>query len=138
MCIGPEVVEALGQEACHVDGVGRGELHVLVEFSIHEGVLYHCLAIVEDAVHLDGGDVLSEGGELAFLDGRYLALGIEHIDVDALYAKEAVGNGRTGVARGGNEDIDEALTSLLLVEIAQKACHKACADILEGEGGTME
>ena len=35
-CIGVEVVESLRQESCHIDRVGRGELHVLVEFLVHE------------------------------------------------------------------------------------------------------
>ena len=159
----PEVVEALGEEACHVDGVGRGEFHVEVEFLVHEGALHHCLAIVEDTVHLDGGDVLSQGGELALLDGRDLALGVEHVDVDAGDAKETVGHGRTGVAGGGNKDIDlrsssfllgitqtslvllklrasvyKAVSSLLLVEIAQQAGHEACAHVLEGQCGAVE
>ena len=136
--IGPEVIETLGQETCHVDGVGRGEFHVLVEFLVHEGALHHCLAIVEDTLHLYGGDVLPEGGELALLDGRDLALGIEHVDMDAGDTEETVGNGRTRIAGGGNKNIDQSVASLLLVEIAKQACHEACAHVLEGQCGSME
>ena len=34
--IGIEVIECLWQETCHIDRVGRGELHVIVEVGIHE------------------------------------------------------------------------------------------------------
>ena len=76
-----------------------------VEVGIHEGGLDETLAVVEDTIDFDGGDVLPQGGELTFLDGRHLTLGIEDIDVDALDAEEAVGNGGASVARGGYEDV---------------------------------
>ena len=64
-----EIVECLGQEAGHVDAIGRCQFHVLVQLRIHEGVLDQCLTIVEDTVHLNGGDVLAECCELTLLDG---------------------------------------------------------------------
>ena len=67
--IGVEVVECLWQETGHVDRVGRCQFHVLVQLRIHEGVLDQCLTIVEDTVHLNGGDVFAECCELTLLDG---------------------------------------------------------------------
>ena len=93
-----KIVEGLGQETCHVDGIGRGELHVTVQFCIHESVLHQRLAVVEDAIHLDGGDVLPEGGELTLLNGAYLSFGIEYIDMNTFYAKKTIGDGRTRIA----------------------------------------
>ena len=115
--IGVEIIERLGQEAGHVDGVGRSQLHVVVQLLVHEGTLHQRLAIVEHAVHLDGGDVLAECGELALLNGRHLSLGIEHIHVDALHAQESVGNGRTRVAAGGHQHVHLFRLALFLDEI---------------------
>ena len=106
LCYCPEVVEGLGQEAGYVDGVSAGELHVSIQVGIHEGRFDQALAIVEGAVNLKGGDVLSQGGELLLLDKAYLAFGVEYIDVDAGYAQEAVGYGTACVAGGGDEDVD--------------------------------
>ena len=92
LCVGPEVVEGLREEAGDVDAVGGGQTHVGVEVGIHEGGLDESLAVVEDAIDLYGGDVLAQGGELTFLNGRHLALGIEDIDVDALNTEESVGH----------------------------------------------
>ena len=95
------------------------------------------LAVVEHTVYLDGGDVLSQCGELAFLDRTDLALGVEYIDVDAVDTKETVGDCRTRVTAGGDEHIDLSGT-LLTDEILKEACHETGTDILECQGGTME
>ena len=49
--IGVEVVERLRQEAGHVDGVGRREHFLLIEFLVHERVLDQRLAVIKDTVH---------------------------------------------------------------------------------------
>ena len=137
---GPEVVERLGQEAGYCDAVGRGETHVPVEVGIHEGGLHEGLTVVEDAIHLNGRDVLAKCGELTLLDGTDLALGIEHIDVDALYTEEAVGYSRTCVARGGNENIDGPSPGLTRGgrEILEQTGHEAGTHILESKCGAVE
>ena len=113
-----------------------------IQLFVHKGRLHQRLTVVEHAVHLDGGDVLAQRRELALLNRAYLALRIEHIDVDAVNAEEAVGNGRTRVATGSHEDVYRSLSFFLFPlssdKVLQQTRHKACADILEGEGGTME
>ena len=136
-CIGVEVVESLRQESCHIDRVGRGELHVLVEFLVHESRLDKRLAVVEHAIHFEGCDVLSEGGELAFLNLAYLPLRIEHIDVNAVNTEESIGYSRTCIARSSNEHVD-FLLAFLTHEVLQQTGHEARAYILEGEGRAME
>ena len=64
----------------------------------------------------------------------------------AVNTEEAVGNGGARVSRCGYEDIHLAAVvltaaarlSLLAQEILQQTRHEACADILEGECGTVE
>ena len=109
-----------------------------VELLVHEGALHQPLAVVEDAVDLDSRDVAPQRGELALLDGRHLALGIEHVDVDAIDAEEAVGHGRPRVAAGGYEHVDLLVSALLADEVLQQARHEAGADVLEGQRGTVE
>ena len=144
-CVGVEVVERLRKEAGHVDGVGRRELHVLIQFLIHKGRLYQCLAVVEHTVYLDSRDVLAQCGELALLNGTDLALRIEHINVDAVNAEEAVGYGRTRVATGSHEYVHRfvccdviATYRTVTQEVLQQTGHKAGTDVLEGEGGAVE
>ena len=79
---------------------------MLVQFSIHEGILDQCLTVIENTINLNGGDVLSKCGELALLNGADFAFGVEHIDVDALNTEGTVGNCATCVARSSHEDVD--------------------------------
>ena len=109
-----------------------------VQLVVHEGRLDQPLAVVEDAIDLDGGDVLSEGGELALLNGADLALGVEHVDVDAVDAEEAVGHGRAGVARCGHEHVDLLAAAFHAYEVLQQSGHEPCADVLEGERRSVE
>ena len=67
-----------------------------------------------------------------------LALGVEHVDVYAFNAEESVGHGTACVARGGNEDIDLFVSSLTTDEVLEQTCHEACADVFEGECGTVK
>ena len=110
---------------------------MLVQVCVHEGALHQGLAVVEHAVHLDGRDVLAQRGELALLNRADLAFGIQHVDMHALHAQEAVGHGAAGVARGGHQHIHQALT-LAAAEVAQHACHETGAHILECQGGSVE
>jgi len=137
LCVGMEVIERLGEEACHIDGVGRGELHVVAEVVVHECLLDKRLAVVEHAVHLYGCDVLSERGELALLNGADFSLGIEDEDADAVNIEESVGYGRSRVAACGNEHV-YFLRAFLVYEMLEHACHEACSNVLEGKGGAME
>ena len=138
--IGIEIVECLRQETGHVNRISRSELHVVVELLVHEGILHECLTIVEDTIHLDGRDVLAKCRKLALLNGRYLTLRIEHIHVDALNTEETIGHCRARIARGGHQDIDQTVLSVLITlsEIPQQACHEAGTHILKGEGRAME
>ena len=104
-----EVVETLGQEAGHIDAVGGSELHPCIEFFVHESTLNKRLAVIEDTIHLYRCNVLPERCELTLLYGADLSLRVEHIDMDAFNSEETVGNGRTCIAAGGNEDIDGPL-----------------------------
>ena len=79
---------------------------MFVQLLVHERTFHQTLAVVEDPVHLNGRDVLSQRGELTLLDRTDFTLGVEHVDMDALYSQEAVGHGRTCVAARGDKDID--------------------------------
>ena len=136
--VGVEVIEGLRQEARDVDGVGRGELQVGVEVGVDEGGLDERLTVVEDAVHLQRGDVTPEGGELAFLNRADLALGVEYKDADAGHIEETVGYGAARVARGGHEHVDLATRPLTGDEVAEHAGHEPCADVFEGQRGAVE
>ena len=136
--VGIEIVECLWQETGDIDGISGGELHVLIQFGIHEGILHKCLTVVEDTIHLDSRDVLAEGRELALLDRADFSFGIEHINVDTVYTEESVGYGRTCIARGSHKDIDLALSVFLTDEILQEAGHETGTHILKGEGRTVE
>ena len=90
LSVGVEIIEGLRQKASHVDGVGARQLHVGIQFLVHEGSLYQRLAIIKSAVYFEGSDVLSQGGELLLLYFTHLAFGVEHIDVDTLHTQETV------------------------------------------------
>ena len=81
----------------------------MIEFAdvslVHECRLDEPLAVVEHAVHLDGGDVLSERRELALLYGADFSFGVEHIDMDSVDSEKSVGNCRAGVSRSGDEHV---------------------------------
>ena len=113
-----------------------------VQFFIHEGSLHQGLAVIKDTVHLNRCDVLAQRGELAFLNGADLALGIEHIHVDALDAQETVGHRRARVAAGGHEHVDRRVgrgsPATISQEVLQQAGHKPSTYILEGQGGAVE
>ena len=108
-----------------------------VKLVVHECLLDESLAVVKHAVHFDGGDVLSESGELALLNLADLALRIEHVYMYAVNAKETVGYSRTRVATCGNQHIDVA-GSLFAYEVLQHTRHEACAYVLEGESRSVE
>ena len=113
---------------------------MLVKFIVHKSRLHECLTVVEDTIYLDSGDILAQRSELALLNGADLALGVEHIDVDALYTKETIGYGATGITGGGHEDVDGLVACRIAAtqEVAKQTGHKARTNILEGKGGTME
>ena len=144
VCI--EIIECLRQETGHIDAVGWGQLHVLVQFLIHKSRLHQRLTIVKDTIHLNSGNVLAQGGKLALLNGRDFSFGVEHIDVDALYAQETVGYGTSRVAACSHKDVDRpvcwSVTSKRWTtsaqEITQQTCHKPGTYILEGKRRTVE
>ena len=88
-----EVIERLRKETGYVDGVGRGQFHVTVQFFVHESRFNQRLAIIEGAVYFQSGNVLSQCRELAFLDRAYFSFRVKHIYMDARFAQEAVGYG---------------------------------------------
>ena len=108
------------------------------EFVVHESALDQCLTVVEHAVNLQCGDVLTECGELTLLYGTHLSLGIKYIHMDARYAQEAIGHSRPSVARGGHQHIHQPLLSALADEVTQQAGHETRAHILEGQRGSVE
>ena len=86
-----EIIECLRQETCHIDGVGRCQEELVVEFLVHEGFLDETLTVVEHTFHLKSRYVLTESGELFLLDEAYLVLWIENGYIDAGHAQESVG-----------------------------------------------
>ena len=140
--IGVEIIESLGQEARHIDGVGRSQLHVIVELLIHERVLHQRLTVIEDTVDLQCGDVAPQSSELALLDFANFSLGIENIDVDAVDAEEAVCHSRSCVARGCHEHVDLMMDAcslfVFLDEILQQTGHEAGTHIFESQSRAVE
>ena len=136
VCI--EIVECLREETSHIDRVGTCEFHVLIEFCIHKRILHESLAIIKYTLHLYSSNVLTESSELALLNRTYLALWIKHIDVDAIYAKETVGNSRTSITRSSNKNIHLTIAAFLLEKILQQTSHETSTDILESESWSME
>ena len=132
--IAVEIVEGLRQEAGDVDAVGRCQPEDAAKVRIQEGGLDQGLAVVETAIDLEGSDILSQGRELALLDGAHPAAGIQDEDVRAGDAQEAVRDGAPGVTGRGDEDIDIPLVG----EMAEEPGHEPGADILEREGRPME
>ena len=92
---------------------------MLIELSVHEGVLHEGLTIVEHTIDLNGRDVLAQRGELALLNGRDLTLRIEHIDMDAIDAEETVGYSRARISRGGHEDVHLLAFAFLLDKVLE-------------------
>ena len=103
-----EIIELLGEPAGDVDGVRRGEKEGVVDGGVGEGFFDHLLAIVEGSLYFEGGDVLSEGGELEFLDAADLPGGVEDDDPDAFHVIEAAGDGAAGIAGGRDQYGDGA------------------------------
>ena len=131
-----EIIELLGEPAGDVDGVRRGEEEGFCECGVGEGFFDHALAIVETSFYFEGGDVLSEGGELEFLDAAYFPGGVEDDNAYTFYIIETAGDGAAGVAGGRDEYGDGA--GVILSEVSEAAAHEAGADVFECEGGTVE
>ena len=139
--VGIKVIECLWQETSHVDGVGRGESHVAVQLFVHKGRLHQSLAVVENPINLDSRYVTSKSRELTLLYVTDLALGVKHLDMDALYAEETIGHSRACVAAGRHEDVDLLGTRcfwLLINKVLQKTGHKTSSYILESKGRAVE
>lgn len=47
------------EENEHIDAVGRGEFHVMIECFIHESLLDHSLTIIKYAIYFQCSDVLT-------------------------------------------------------------------------------
>ena len=135
--IGVEIVKCLRQETGHIDGIGRSQLHVAVQFLIHESVFHQSLAIVEHAVHFEGGNVLPQCGKLAFLDGTHLAFRIKYIHVDTFHTQKTVGNGTPCITGSSHQHI-HLIAPFLLDEVSQKAGHETRPHVFKGQRGTME
>ena len=133
--VGVEIIESLRQESGHVDAVGAGQAHVLIELLVEESLLHQSLTVVEHTVYFDGGDVVAQRGELTLLDAAHLPLGIEHVDIDTVYTKKTIGNSRSRIATRGHENVYCAFAA---DEMAEHAGHETGADILESQRGTME
>ena len=76
----------------------------LIELLVGEGLLDQALAIVEGAGDFEGGDVLTEGGELFFLGFADAFRRIKDNDADSGDAEKTVGDGTAGVTGSGNKD----------------------------------
>ena len=139
--IGVRIVDHLGHQATHVDGVGTGERHAAPcqapgDLTIGKDALDLGLAVVKGAIDAAHGDVgAGLRGHLEMLDLGHLALGIEHRDARALHARKACERRLAGVAGGGGDDHD--------VPAALRACHghqtgqHLECHVLEGAGGAM-
>ena len=131
---GMGAIGGLWQQAPEVDAVGRGQPEAVAELRVGEGELHQPLAIVEVTVHLDRGDIIAPAGELAFLERRNAALGIEDDRADRASVFGGATDRSAGVARGGGED-GQRLGAGETVETGEQ---EARAEILEGAGRPVE
>ncbi len=103
---------------------------------IHEGFLDQFLTIIEGPFHLYGRDILSQGGELFFLERADQSRGVEHMNPDPGNVQETIGHCTSGIARGGHQHMD------FLVHIpgivAQEPGQEAGSHILESQGGPVK
>jgi hypothetical protein len=136
LAIRGHVIEHLRKQAADVDGVCGREEGTLVELLVGESLLDEALAIVEGARDFEGGNVLTESGELLFLRFANAFGRIENDDADSGDSEESVGDGAAGITRGGDENGE--LTRFAANEIAHKASHETRAEIFEGQRGAME
>ncbi len=129
------VVEHLGQQPRHVDGVRGREAVAGAQLRIVETGLHQSLAIVERALHGEGGDVVPEGGELDLLQVRDSGLRIEHHHPRAGALPEGLGHRRAGIATGGGENRQGPSR---FADQVQDVGEKPRAHILERQGWAME
>ena len=128
----------MGQEPCHIDGIGRSQFHRIVEFLVSKSRFYQPLAIIEIAVHFYGRDVLTECRELALLYFAHFAFRVEHVNLDAVYSQKTVCHCAACISRRGNQHVYFAGVVFLADEIRQQPRHEPCPYVLESQGRTVE
>ncbi len=123
---GPDVVDALGEDAGDVDGIDGGEVLRLGEGDIAKDVLHDALGVIEGAGRADGEDVVRAS----------TAIGVEDENGDAVLAHAAVNGGAAGIPRGGSED-GEALAGESGLALVKEA-KELEGEVLEGQRGAVE
>ena len=93
-----KIVADLGEQAADVDGVCGVEADSGPDLLVIKRLLHKGLAVIEGAAHGDSPDVAAQSAEQLLLQRAYLALRIEHADVDVLKAEEGMGNSGAGVS----------------------------------------
>ena len=107
-----EVVHHLGHHARPVDRVDRADAIACLEGCVVADRLDDVLAVVEHAAHADVEDVrVLQRVHLRGLERAHLAVRREHEHAHAALAAHGVLGRRTGVSRGGAQDVQLALRS---------------------------
>lgn len=106
---GMRVIAHLRQQATQADAVGRTQRHLRLQRGIAQGLLDHCLAVVERAGHAQGLDVVAEAAQLMRLARRHAAIRIQHHYAQARLAMERRSHRSTGIAGSGDQDRERAV-----------------------------
>ena len=102
-----EVVHDLRRDPRPVDRIHRANAVARLEGGVGVHLLHHVLAVVEHALHRKVVDVrVLQAVHLRALEGAHAALRREHEDIDVFLAAHRVFGRRTGIARGGAQDVE--------------------------------
>ena len=135
--VGRHVVDDLRHDPGPVDGVDRGQPHLLPERHVRERGLDQVLAVVEGARHRDGVGVgRAERGHLAALHLGGPAVREQDEDVDVGQSGAGVHGRRAGVARGGAQDTDALVA--IGEHVVEQPPDQLQRDVLEGERRSPE
>ena len=134
----PEVIESLRKQSGYIHALGAGEQHFFRQFGVVERLHHYVFAVGERTVHLNGGDIATECGELCDLERSELPLRIEDINMCALNAVETVGDGTARMTGSDGNHIDFTTALLGGVVMCQQTRHEASANVLETHGRAMK
>ena len=134
----PEVIESLRKQSGYIHALGTGEQHFFRQFGVVERLHHYVFAVGERTVHLDGGDIATERGELCDLERSELPLRIENIYMCALDAVETVGDGTARMTGSDGNHIDFTTALFGGVVVRQQTRHEASANVLETHGRAMK
>ncbi len=107
-----------------------------IDILVHKSLFNHTLAVIENALHFVGRDILSQGRELKLLKFRDKSTGIKNVHIDIGDAKEAIRYGRTGVATCGSKHIDGLSSEIC--EVAHDTRQETRTYVLKRQRRSME